>query len=466
MRYVDAVPTAWARRAVADAAPRPFWWDDPARPADQPRLAGPATADLVVVGGGYLGLWTALRAVERDPGRDVLVVEARRVAWAASGRNGGFCSASLTHGDENGRSRFPDEMDVLHRLGRANLDGIAETVERYGIDAGFRRTGELSVATEPYQVRMLAEAATARDVLLDEAGVRARVDSPAFLAGLWSPDTALVHPTRLAWGLRRACLERGVRIVERTPARSVRRDGAHVVVGTDVGEVRASAAALATNAFPPLLRRVRAFVVPVYDYVLMTRPLTRAERASIGWAGHEGLETSGNQFHYARLTDDGRILWGGYDAVHPHGSRLRPGDDHRPATYERLAEHFRMTFPQLEDVTFTHRWGGVIDTCSRFMPFFGTAHGGSVAYAAGFTGLGVASTRFAADVILDLLADEPTELTSLRIVRSLPVPFPPEPLATPVIALTRWSIDQADRHEGRRNAWLRLLDTVGAGFDS
>lgn len=466
MRYVDAVPSAWATRSLADAAPGPFWLDDPARPATHPPLAGTTTADLVVVGGGYAGLWTALRATEREPGRDVLLVEARSIGWAASGRNGGFASASLTHGEANGRSRFPDEMDVLRRMGRDNLDALAATVDRYGIDAELERTGALDVATEKYQVEPLRAAAGPDDRFLDAEEVRGEIASPMFLAGLWSPDTVLVHPAKLAWGLRQACLERGVRVVEGTVARELRRDGRHVVVATDGGEVRARRAVLATNAFPPLLRRVRPFLVPVYDHVLMTRPLTASERTSIGWANRQGLGDVANQFHYSRLTADGRVLWGGYDAVYHPGGRVRRAYEHRAETYLRLAEHFRMTFPQLEDVTFTHRWGGVIDTCSRFMPFFGTAHGGAVAYAAGFTGLGVASTRFAADVVLDLLDGEATERTALQMVRTMPLPFPPEPLATPVIGLTRWSLDQADRRQGRRNAWLRLLDAVGAGFDS
>ncbi|WP_225754854.1 FAD-binding oxidoreductase [Actinotalea sp. Marseille-Q4924] len=466
MRYVDAVPSAWAARSLADAAPGPFWLDDPARPEPHPPLAGSTTADLVVVGGGYTGLWTALRATEREPGRDVLLVEGRSVAWAASGRNGGFVAASLTQGEANGSSRFPDEMDVLRRLGRDNLDAIEAAVDRYGIDAELERTGALDVATEEHQVEALRAEAGPDDRFLDTTAVRDEIDSPMFLAGLWSPDTALVHPAKLAWGLRRACLDRGVRVVEGTVARDLHRDGRHVVVRTDGGEVRARQAVLATNAFPSLLRRVRHFVVPVYDYVLMTRPLSAPERASVGWAHRQGLGDVANQFHYSRLTADGRILWGGYDAVYHPGGRVRRAYEHREQTYLRLAEHFRMTFPQLEDVTFTHRWGGVIDTCSRFMPFFGTAHGGAVAYAAGFTGLGVASTRFAADVVLDLLSGEATERTRLEMVRSMPLPFPPEPLATPVIGLTRWSLDRADRSQGRRNAWLRLLDTVGAGFDS
>ena len=175
---------------------------------------------------------------------------------------------------------------------------------------------------------------------------------------------------------------------------------------------------------------------------------------------------AGNQFHYYRLTADNRILWGGYDAIYHFGGAVRAELERRPATFALLAEHFFTTFPQLADVRFTHTWGGVIDTCSRFCAFFGTAHGGRLAYAAGYTGLGVGATRFGADVMLDLLSGEETERTRLGMVRSKPVPFPPEPLRYGVVQLTRWSLARADRHEGRRNLWLRTLDAFGVGFDS
>ncbi len=176
--------------------------------------------------------------------------------------------------------------------------------------------------------------------------------------------------------------------------------------------------------------------------------------------------TVGNQFHYYRLTADNRILWGGYDAVYHAGGRIRPGYDQRTATFRLLAEHFAETFPQLDGVRFTHRWGGVIDTCSRFCAFFGRAYGGKLSYVVGYTGLGVGASRFGADVMLDLLRGEPTERTGLWMVRSKPTPFPPEPLRTAVIQLTRWSLARADAHNGRRNHWLRLLDALGLGFDS
>ena len=198
----------------------------------------------------------------------------------------------------------------------------------------------------------------------------------------------------------------------------------------------------------------------------MPEPLTAAQLATVCWARRQGVGDAGNQFHYFRLSADNRILCGGYDAIYYRGGRITPEHDQREATFAVLAEHFAQTFPQLAGVRFTHKWGGVIDTCSRFSGFFGTAHSGRLAYAVGYTGLGVGATRFGADVMLDLLTGEPTELTRLKMVRSKPLPFPPEPVRSGVIELTRWSIARADARGGRRNAWLRTLDKVGLGFDS
>ncbi|CUR59743.1 putative gamma-glutamylputrescine oxidoreductase (fragment) [metagenome] len=230
--------------------------------------------------------------------------------------------------------------------------------------------------------------------------------------------------------------------------------------------MRAQRVALATNAFPPLLRRLKLMTVPVYDYVLMTEPLSPAQLASIGWEGRQGVGDSANQFHYYRLTRDNRILWGGYDAVYYFGSQISRAREQDDSTHRLLAGQFFETFPQLEGLRFSHRWGGVIDTCTRFAAFYGTAHRGRVAYATGYTGLGVGATRFGADVMLDLLHREDTERTRARMVREKPLPFPPEPFRCAGISLTRHALDQADRNEGRRNLWLRSLDKVGLGFDS
>ncbi|MFY1659782.1 NAD(P)/FAD-dependent oxidoreductase [Micromonospora sp. WMMD1274] len=466
-------------RALADAAPVSYWLDRPVRPDPLPPLAGSHTADLLVVGGGYAGLWTALLAKEADPDRDVLLVDAGTCGWAASGRNGGFCAASLTHGLANGVERFPGEIGELERLGRENLDAIAATVAKYDIDCDLERTGELAVAVEPYQLDGLAaDAALARryghDVrLLDRDEVRAEVASPTYLGGMWDADrVALLDPAKLAWGLRRAALDLGVRVHEHTRVIGLARDGAGLRAttagGADAapGAVRARQVVLATNAFPPLLRRLRSWIVPVYDYALTTEPLTAAQRDAIGWRHRQGLADTGNQFHYYRLTADNRILFGGYDAIYHYGNRVASALEQREATFTTLASHFFSTFPQLADVRFSHRWGGVIDTCTRFCAFFGTAYEGRLAYAAGFTGLGVGATRFGARVTLDLLSGADTPLTRLDLVRRKPLPFPPEPARSVGINLTRWSLARADARDGRRNLWLRTLDRLGLGFDS
>lgn len=460
--------------SLAHAEPQVFWLADPAAPSPAAALVGDTTADLVVVGGGYTGLWAALQAKEDSPARDVVLLEGRTIGWAASGRNGGFCAASLTHGEANGLDRFAGEFDTLQTMGRDNLDGIEDTLVRHGIDAEFERTGELDFAVEPWQVddlRELVETVNRHGgamAFLEQDEARAHVDSPTYLAAMHDPDgVAMVHPAKLAWGLRRACLDLGVRIHEHTQVTALDNDGAGVRVRTDFGTVRAAKVVLGANVFGgQLLRRLDHYVIPVYDYTLVTEPLSPEQLASIGWKGRHGLADSANQFHYYRLTADNRILWGGYDAVYHFGSRVRDEYDHRPATYAVLAQQFFDTFPQLRGLRFTHRWGGAIDTCSRFTAFWGKAHGGRVAYVAGYTGLGVGASRFGARVMLDLVDGVDNERTRLQMVRSKPLPFPPEPARWAAIKATTWSIQRADRNEGRRNLWLRTLDRVGLGFES
>ena len=201
--------------------------------------------------------------------------------------------------------------------------------------------------------------------------------------------------------------------------------------------------------------------------MLVTEPLSAAQLASLGWRNRQGAADAGNQFHYFRLTDDNRVLWGGYDAVYFNGGRVSPAHDQRPATFARLAGHFFTTFPQLEDVAFEYAWGGAIDTCSRFFAFYGTARRGRLAYACrahrpGRRGQPLRRERDAGPAVRAAhRADR-----SWTLVRSRPVPFPPEPARSAVVQLTRASLARADRDAGRRNLWLRTLDRFGLGFDS
>jgi len=461
------------RRAYADASWTPFWLDRSDRPAARPALEGDQTADLVIVGGGFTGLWAALQALEDTPGRDVVVLEGERVAFGATGRNGGFCDASLTHGLENGKQRFPTEIERIEQEGHENLEEIAATIERYGIDCSWEDTGSMIVATAPHAIdwcRSAVEHLTAfgyEASFLDRDEVRAEVDSPTYLAAFWKQTgSALVDPARLAWGMAAAADGLGARIHEHSQVTAIDEDDDALVVRTAIGRVRARSVILGTNAFPPVATAIRRYVLPVYDYVLMTEPLSIDQKVAIGWRHRQGLADMANQFHYYRLTDDDRILWGGYDAIYHWNNSVEPRHERRDATYDLLAQQFFETFPQLEGLRFSHTWAGAIDTCSRFSVFFGQEFGGKLAYAAGYTGLGVGATRWGARVCLDLVDDLQNGRTQLSLVRKKPLPFPPEPLRSTGVWLTRRALARADRRQGRRGPWLRLLDAVGLGFDS
>ena len=460
-------------KSIADVHHIPFWLDDPARPPAEPPLTKSISTDLLVIGAGFTGLWTAYLAKEENPSRDVVILEGGEAATGASGRNGGFMDASITHGLQNGLARWPRELPTLLAMGFANLNEIEATIRRLGIECDYLRTGDIGVASEPYQVADLKEEmeVAARYQIKAEFYDRERIQevvrTPFFIAGLNFPDhAALVNPAQLAWGLRKACLALGVQLYEHSAVTKLVEENHFVVAHTLHGRVRASGVPPATNAFPPLLKRLSSYVVPVYDYALVTEPLTPAQRESIGWYGREGLSDSSRQFHYTRTTADGRILWGGYNAIYYWNNGFGPHLENDQASFARLAEHFFQAFPALEGIRFTHAWGGAIDTCSRFSPFWGTEHHGKTAYAMGYTGLGVGASRFGARVILDLLDGCQTERTQLEMVRTKPLPFPPEPLRSLGIHLSRWSMAQADNNQGRENLWLRAMNWLGLGFDS
>jgi glycine/D-amino acid oxidase-like deaminating enzyme len=456
------------------AEPVSYWLAASPRGPRRPALRGPAAADIAIVGGGFTGLWTAIQLADAEPGLRIVVLEQEEVGFGASGRNGGFCSASLTHGRANGVLHFPDEIDELQRLGVENLAELCAFVDREGIVCDLERSGAIGVATEPWQAEQFER--EARDLpadsalrYYDRAQIQAEVHSPRFLAGFEEgPEhNVMLDPAKLARGLAEAVDRRGVTIHEGTRVGGLERRAGGVRVTTDDGaRLDAGRVVVATSAYSGWLRRLVPLFVPVYDYVLVTEPLTADRRASIGWARRQGLSDSGYQFHYFRLTADDRILWGGYDAVYHPGNEVKPDHDRRPATFDMLEAHFRETFPQLGDIGFPYRWGGAIDTSTRFCVTFGETMGGRVVYALGYTGLGVGAARWAGSVVRDWLLRPDSELLKLRLVRSTPFPIPPEPLRTPAVGLMRHEIARADANEGRRSIFLRALDALGIGFDS
>ncbi len=467
-------PTAEERASFAEARPAPFWLDGLQYDEADGPLTGTHRCELAIVGAGFMGLWAALQAKADHPERDIVLLDAGRAGGAASGRNGGFVEASLTHGLGNGLSRFPDEMEALERLAAENFAGFVADVERLGIDADLELSGALELMLEPHQeaaideeLELLERFGYRAEALRGAEQVQVQLASPIVRSAIWvKSGTGVLHPGKLGAGLRRAALEAGVRLHEGSVVRALSAEAGGVELRTDAGRLLAERVVLATNAMRPLVPAMRRRIVPVYDYILVSEPLTAEQRASIGWAERQGLSDTANQFHYFRLTADDRILFGGYDAVYRYGSPVGAHLEDSPEHYARLAQHLFTYFPQLRGLRFSHRWGGAIDTCSRFAVFFGTSHGGRVAYGAGYTGLGVGATRWGARVALDLVDGRTTEATSLRFVRSQPLPFPPEPLRSVAIGLTQRQLAAADERAGRRGPWLRTLDRLGLGFDS
>jgi glycine/D-amino acid oxidase-like deaminating enzyme len=459
-------------QALVDAEPQCFWLAQPERPSARAALKGDESADLLIVGGGLTGLWAAIHAKEDDPARDIVLLEGDAIALGASGRNGGFADPSLTHGLNNGLHHFPDEMQAIEKAGDENYEGYLAALERYGIDARVERTGALSVATAPYQVEELrAYFATLEEFgeeaqWLDRDAVRAELDSPTYEAGVWRHSGAIVDPARLVWGLCDAALRLGVRIYEGSRVESLSVSGAGMEVRTSAGRVLADKVVLATNAFRSPLRRMRRRTIAVWDYVLMSEPLSPGQLQSIGWQRRQGTGDSGNQFHYYRLTVDNRILWGGFDAVYHFADRIDPSFEQRRASFEGLSSRFFNTFPQLEGLRFSHTWGGPIATTTRFCMDVGSAHDRRVSWATGYTGLGVVASRFGARVALDLLDRPDAPHLALGLVRKRPFPWPPEPIVSAAVKMTQLGLAKADRNAGRRGPWLSLLDRLHLGFDS
>jgi glycine/D-amino acid oxidase-like deaminating enzyme len=389
--------------SFVDAEPTVYWTSQPRSVPIQPPLQIDATADLVIIGGGFTGLWAAIEARLRDPARDVVLLEMEQVAFGASGRNGGFLEPSSTHGLENGLARYSaDEMRTLLQLGNKNYVEIADFIHAHQIDCDVQEHGLIWAATAPYLAGAIPEIVALHQewdqdtIALSVDELRAEVNSPFYVGGVWSRgEGGLVDPARLAWGLLRVALELGVQVHERTRVTSLVDAGTRVAVRTMGGSILARTVLHATSAYPGVIPEIRRYVVPVYDYVLMSEPLTEAQCAAIGWRTRFGLADGDNQFVYYRMTADNRILYGGWDAVF-HRKGVDPSFDQRDASHQFLSERFFRTFPQLEGLRFSHRWGGAIDTCSRFAVFVNTTHGGKVAYAAGYTGLGVGASRFGA----------------------------------------------------------------------
>lgn len=461
--------------ALKDSKYCPLWHDQDCRPEVLPALAGDIDCELLIVGGGFTGLWAALQVKERQPDVDVVLIEKTFIADGASGRNGGFLNSSLAHGETNTDHHFPGEADKLHELGQQNMAELLDTLKRYNIDAHYEHVGETEVATNQGSVEALRadyeqEKAAGDDVVwFDKEAMQAQVNSPTYLAGLWRRDgqDGTVDPARICWGLKRVLLELGVRIFENTTLTEVKPQGEESMYSQcTTGTITSKKVLMATNGYRNPVAKVRRTTIPVWDYQIATEPLTEQQLESIGWhKTRHALGNHANMFHYYRMTHDNRITWGGGGAVRYYFNK---GTDQScadiPARFEQLSQEFFETFPQLTGVKFSHRWSGIIATSTRFCMVPGVTYDGRLAWAVGYTGLGVGATRFGARIGIELLGYQPSDILKMQFVTKKPMPWAPEPFRWFGVRFTQNALVKADKNNGKRGLWLQLLDKLNLGF--
>ncbi|HYS97221.1 MAG TPA: FAD-binding oxidoreductase [Candidatus Dormibacteraeota bacterium] len=425
--------------------------------AECPPLNQDIKADVVIVGGGFTGLWTAYFLHERSPHLGIVILEQDICGGGPSGRNGGFASG------------WWDELHGLVALYGAegavkacraitsSIDSIGKFCDTNGIDAWYRRGGYMyAITVEANQrardemVALAREAGAPQELYeLSAAEVQARCASPAFHAGAFMRDGASVQPARLARGLRRIVLERGVTIHEGTPV--TRLDGTTAV--TPQGRVEASHAVLAVNAWgigwPQLSRKLVAWS----SYIVMTAPAPE-RLEEIGWTGGELITDFRTSLRYFRTTRDGRIAFGG------GGGRARRSVDdmftHDARAVAETAEGLRLMFPSFSDVPIVDAWGGPIDVSPTHLPTFGRVGDSSVYFAAGYTGNGVAPTHLAGQVLADLITGADTDTVRLPMVNAKAMTFPPEPFRSWGAAVVRRAMiekETAEEH-GRQPNFL------------
>jgi glycine/D-amino acid oxidase-like deaminating enzyme len=406
--------------------------------------AGNIDADVVIIGGGYAGMWTAWQLHERAR---VVVLEADVCGHGPSGRNGGFCE-TLWSNLPSLRERFGDERAVAAaEASSESVRAIGDWCEAEGVDAWFRQAGFMMVSTDSSQDDVVERIAATSDgehlVPLDAAAVRARCDSPRFRGGLLVPDDATVQPARLALGLRRRLLERGVAIHEHSRVRALRVTGPRsVVADTERSRVRAGAAVLAVNAATRGVRPLRSRLSVTSSHIVLTEPVPDV-LDQIGWTGGEAI-TDGRLFlHYFRTTRDGRIVFGWGGGRLAYGARLNGRVEVDPAVAETVRGHLLEMFPALAGRRITHAWGGPIDVSPSHLPQIGTLDDGPVHYAFGFTGNGVGPSHLAGRVLAALALEEGDR--TLALVDPAPALVPPEPLAWVGGMIIRGALLRAER---------------------
>jgi glycine/D-amino acid oxidase-like deaminating enzyme len=419
----------WLREAVDDHPVEP-----------QPRLSGDLSADVVIVGGGYTGMWTAWFLAERSPGIDVVLVEADRCGFGPSGRNGGFVTGWWDEADDLVERYGRDGALRACRALSGSIEAIGEWCRTESVDAWYLRAGWIGVASSPAQEGAWTGAVEAcRDLdiadelrALSPGEVGGACLSPVFGGGVFMRDGATVQPARLALGLRRALLDRGVRIFEGSRVRRTDSEGtgpgSAVLAETAEGRVRAGRAVLSMGPWGAAWPGLRRSVVVRGSYILMTSPAPELLE-EIGWTTGVGVSDYRTALHYFRTTPDGRVAFGG-PGRSEWLTRASPKHDFDEPSVRALRQDFLRFFPSFREVPIEEAWGGPVDVSPLHHPVFGTLDPGTIHYALGYTGNGVGPSHLAGRVLSALATGAEDPVTDLPMVNRRPLRLPPTALTS------------------------------------
>jgi len=444
-----------------------LWFDGLPDPlVARPSLTGDLDADVVIVGGGFTGLWTAYALLERAPDLYVVVVEQSVVGSGASGRNGGWASALFAASrDDLARTHGADGVRAQHRAMVASIADIERVCTVEGIDCGFHHGGTLTVSRSPAQdARVRGIVADDRrwglgpehSVELTAAECDARIRANGTRGGVFTPDCARIDPARLVRGLAAAVERRGGRIHERTAVVDLTDRG----VRTLHGEVRAPTTVLATEAWTARLPGQARRLIPVYSLMVATEPLPAATWAEIGWSGRETFTDGRHLIIYAQRTADDRIAFGGRGAPYHFGSRIDARFDRDPATFRALEESLVDIFPATRGAAVTHRWGGPLGVPRDWHSGVGITADRRLAWAGGYVGDGVTTTNLAGRTLADLILGATTDLTVLPWVGHRSRRWEPEPIRWLAVRSMTSLTRGADRTEARTGRPARVRSAL------
>jgi glycine/D-amino acid oxidase-like deaminating enzyme len=419
---------------VSTPASASFWHDDPAlRRGRRAPLDGDTRADVVVVGAGYTGLWTAYYLLRRDPHLDVLVVEAEQAGFGASGRNGGWCSALLPQGIDAIAAKHGRPAAVAMRRAMIDtVDEVGRVAEAEDIQCHYRKGGTVIVARSRAQLDR-ARAEVAHDAarggleelqLLDAGRTRELVGVRDAVGSTFTPHCARLHPARLAEGLAGAIDRLGGRIVEDTRATSLSAGR----VETERGTVRARSVVRATEAWTARLPGSRRAVAPVYSLVIATAPLPQSFWDDARLTRGETFSEHRHVIVYGQRTNDDRLVFGGRGAPYHFGSAIEPSFDDEPAVFAALEAALVDLFPAAAGVPVTHRWGGPLGIARDWHASVGYDPSSGLGWAGGYVGDGVSTTNLAGRTLADLVTGTASPLTALPWVGHRSRAWEPEPL--------------------------------------